>query len=179
MSMSVLSFSWWIVLLLFFLFFLKNIRKYLLTEAKEKNRSEFLQGWQTAVTKVNGSTSSSGVWESFRRLLLNPCICTSSKLFSADHVEGGGGDTGGYTWELERARSFSSHQVLNTFCKWLGDLSLISGQLNIHAAKTVAGACVGTRSRTEWAGDSASSLLLKGLFWTMPNGWDLVREGTG
>jgi len=45
----------------FFLSFLKNIRKYLLTEAKEKNRPEFLQGWQTAVTKVNGSTSSPGV----------------------------------------------------------------------------------------------------------------------
>lgn len=29
----------------------KNIRKYLLTEAREKNRPEFLQGWQTAVTK--------------------------------------------------------------------------------------------------------------------------------
>ncbi|KAM6388811.1 sentrin-specific protease 5 [Pluvialis apricaria] len=34
-----------------FKFCVENIRKYLLTEAKEKNRSEFLQGWQTAVTK--------------------------------------------------------------------------------------------------------------------------------
>lgn len=42
----------------FFLSFLKNIRKYLLTEAKEKNHPEFLQGWQTAVTKVNGSIQS-------------------------------------------------------------------------------------------------------------------------
>lgn len=31
--------------------FNQNIRKYLLTEAREKNRPEFLQGWQTAVTK--------------------------------------------------------------------------------------------------------------------------------
>ena len=31
----------------------KHIRKYLLTEAREKNRPEFLQGWQTAVTKVS------------------------------------------------------------------------------------------------------------------------------
>ncbi|XP_044290356.1 sentrin-specific protease 5 isoform X2 [Varanus komodoensis] len=29
----------------------KNIRKYLLTEAREKNHPDFLQGWQTAVTK--------------------------------------------------------------------------------------------------------------------------------
>ncbi|XP_049657745.1 sentrin-specific protease 5 isoform X2 [Accipiter gentilis] len=34
-----------------FKFCVENIRKYLLTEAKEKNRPEFLQGWQTAVTK--------------------------------------------------------------------------------------------------------------------------------
>lgn len=34
-----------------FKFCVENIRKYLLTEAKEKNHSEFLQGWQTAVTK--------------------------------------------------------------------------------------------------------------------------------
>lgn len=33
--------------------FNQNIRKYLLTEAREKNRPEFLQGWQTAVTKVS------------------------------------------------------------------------------------------------------------------------------
>ncbi|XP_029473026.1 sentrin-specific protease 5-like [Rhinatrema bivittatum] len=31
--------------------FIQNIRKYLLTEAREKNHPEFLQGWQTAVTK--------------------------------------------------------------------------------------------------------------------------------
>ncbi|KAB1283905.1 Sentrin-specific protease 5 [Camelus dromedarius] len=36
-----------------FKFCVENIRKYLLTEAREKNRPEFLQGWQTAVTKVN------------------------------------------------------------------------------------------------------------------------------
>ncbi|XP_012635778.2 sentrin-specific protease 5 isoform X1 [Microcebus murinus] len=34
-----------------FKFCVENIRKYLLTEAREKNRPEFLQGWQTAVTK--------------------------------------------------------------------------------------------------------------------------------
>uniref|UniRef100_A0A672USX6 SUMO specific peptidase 5 n=1 Tax=Strigops habroptila TaxID=2489341 RepID=A0A672USX6_STRHB len=34
-----------------FKFCVENIRKYLLTEAKEKNHPEFLQGWQTAVTK--------------------------------------------------------------------------------------------------------------------------------
>ncbi|XP_075058334.1 sentrin-specific protease 5 [Mixophyes fleayi] len=34
-----------------FKFCVENIRKYLLTEAKEKNQQEFLQGWQTAVTK--------------------------------------------------------------------------------------------------------------------------------
>ncbi|XP_060098576.1 sentrin-specific protease 5 [Heteronotia binoei] len=34
-----------------FKFCVENIRKYLLTEAKEKNQPEFLQGWQTAVTK--------------------------------------------------------------------------------------------------------------------------------
>ncbi|XP_068001220.1 sentrin-specific protease 5 [Melanerpes formicivorus] len=34
-----------------FKFCVENIQKYLLTEAKEKNRPEFLQGWQTAVTK--------------------------------------------------------------------------------------------------------------------------------
>ncbi|XP_066476207.1 sentrin-specific protease 5-like isoform X1 [Tiliqua scincoides] len=34
-----------------FKFCVENIRKYLLTEAREKNHSEFLQGWQTAVTK--------------------------------------------------------------------------------------------------------------------------------
>uniref|UniRef100_A0A8C3KDM4 SUMO specific peptidase 5 n=1 Tax=Calidris pygmaea TaxID=425635 RepID=A0A8C3KDM4_9CHAR len=34
-----------------FKFCVENIRKYLLTEAKEKNCPEFLQGWQTAVTK--------------------------------------------------------------------------------------------------------------------------------
>ncbi|XP_042650017.1 sentrin-specific protease 5 isoform X2 [Tyto alba] len=34
-----------------FKFCVENIRKYLLTEAKEKNRPEFLQGWQTSVTK--------------------------------------------------------------------------------------------------------------------------------
>ncbi|KAF1615073.1 Sentrin-specific protease 5, partial [Eudyptes chrysolophus] len=34
-----------------FKFCVENIRKYLLTEAKEKNRPDFLQGWQTAVTK--------------------------------------------------------------------------------------------------------------------------------
>ena len=38
--------------MLWFLFN-QNIRKYLLTEAREKNRPEFLQGWQTAVTKVS------------------------------------------------------------------------------------------------------------------------------
>lgn len=31
---------------------LQNIRKYLITEAKEKSYPEFLDGWQTAVTKV-------------------------------------------------------------------------------------------------------------------------------
>lgn len=36
-----------------FKFCVENIRKYLLTEAREKNRPEFLQGWQTAVTKVS------------------------------------------------------------------------------------------------------------------------------
>ncbi|NWR70175.1 SENP5 protease, partial [Centropus unirufus] len=34
-----------------FKFCVENIQKYLLTEAKEKNHPEFLQGWQTAVTK--------------------------------------------------------------------------------------------------------------------------------
>ncbi|XP_029471649.1 sentrin-specific protease 5-like isoform X2 [Rhinatrema bivittatum] len=34
-----------------FKFCVENIRKYLLTEAREKNHPEFLQGWQTAVTK--------------------------------------------------------------------------------------------------------------------------------
>ncbi|XP_054431100.1 sentrin-specific protease 5 isoform X1 [Pteronotus mesoamericanus] len=34
-----------------FKFCVENIKKYLLTEAREKNRPEFLQGWQTAVTK--------------------------------------------------------------------------------------------------------------------------------
>ncbi|XP_074860529.1 sentrin-specific protease 5 isoform X2 [Carettochelys insculpta] len=34
-----------------FKFCVENIRKYLLTEAREKNHAEFLQGWQTAVTK--------------------------------------------------------------------------------------------------------------------------------
>ncbi|NXL50207.1 SENP5 protease, partial [Podilymbus podiceps] len=34
-----------------FKFCVENIRKYLLTEAKEKNCPEFLQGWQTSVTK--------------------------------------------------------------------------------------------------------------------------------
>ncbi|XP_028925625.1 sentrin-specific protease 5 isoform X1 [Ornithorhynchus anatinus] len=34
-----------------FKFCVENIRKYLLTEAREKNQPEFLQGWQTAVTK--------------------------------------------------------------------------------------------------------------------------------
>ncbi|XP_074955294.1 sentrin-specific protease 5 isoform X1 [Phalacrocorax aristotelis] len=34
-----------------FKFCVENIQKYLLTEAKERNRPEFLQGWQTAVTK--------------------------------------------------------------------------------------------------------------------------------
>ncbi|XP_070609834.1 sentrin-specific protease 5 [Erythrolamprus reginae] len=34
-----------------FKFCVENIRKYLLTEAKEKNRPDFLQDWQTAVTK--------------------------------------------------------------------------------------------------------------------------------
>ncbi|XP_053315408.1 sentrin-specific protease 5 [Spea bombifrons] len=34
-----------------FKFCVENIRKYLLTEAKEKNHPEFLSGWQTAVTK--------------------------------------------------------------------------------------------------------------------------------
>ncbi|XP_060623402.2 sentrin-specific protease 5 [Anolis sagrei] len=34
-----------------FKFCVENIRKYLLTEAKEKNHPDFLQGWQTAVTK--------------------------------------------------------------------------------------------------------------------------------
>ncbi|XP_015990767.2 sentrin-specific protease 5 isoform X2 [Rousettus aegyptiacus] len=34
-----------------FKFCVENIRKYLLTEAREKNRPEFLQGWQTAVRK--------------------------------------------------------------------------------------------------------------------------------
>ncbi|XP_056663795.1 sentrin-specific protease 5 isoform X2 [Monodelphis domestica] len=34
-----------------FKFCVENIRKYLLTEAREKNRPEFLQGWQTVVTK--------------------------------------------------------------------------------------------------------------------------------
>ncbi|XP_066203961.1 sentrin-specific protease 5 [Saccopteryx leptura] len=34
-----------------FKFCVENIRKYLLTEAREKNRPDFLQGWQTAVTK--------------------------------------------------------------------------------------------------------------------------------
>lgn len=34
-----------------FKFCVENIRKYLLTEAREKNRPEFLQGWQTPVTK--------------------------------------------------------------------------------------------------------------------------------
>lgn len=34
-----------------FKFCVENIRKYLLTEAREKNRPEFLQGWKTAVTK--------------------------------------------------------------------------------------------------------------------------------
>uniref|UniRef100_F7AFP9 SUMO specific peptidase 5 n=1 Tax=Monodelphis domestica TaxID=13616 RepID=F7AFP9_MONDO len=35
-----------------FKFCVENIRKYLLTEAREKNRPEFLQGWQTVVTNV-------------------------------------------------------------------------------------------------------------------------------
>ncbi|KAJ7324719.1 hypothetical protein JRQ81_017739 [Phrynocephalus forsythii] len=34
-----------------FKFCVENIRKYLLTEAREKNHPDFLQGWQTAVTK--------------------------------------------------------------------------------------------------------------------------------
>nr|XP_056705777.1 sentrin-specific protease 5 [Euleptes europaea] len=34
-----------------FKFCVENIRKYLLTEATEKNQPEFLQGWQTAVTQ--------------------------------------------------------------------------------------------------------------------------------
>nr|XP_033814495.1 sentrin-specific protease 5-like isoform X1 [Geotrypetes seraphini]XP_033814496.1 sentrin-specific protease 5-like isoform X1 [Geotrypetes seraphini] len=34
-----------------FKFCVENIRKYLLTEAREKSHPEFLQGWQTAVTK--------------------------------------------------------------------------------------------------------------------------------
>nr|KAF6476114.1 SUMO specific peptidase 5 [Rousettus aegyptiacus] len=38
-----------------FKFCVENIRKYLLTEAREKNRPEFLQGWQTAVRKVSMS----------------------------------------------------------------------------------------------------------------------------
>lgn len=43
-----------------FVFLFQNIRKYLLTEAKEKNHSEFLQGWQTAVTKVSTLAFNSG-----------------------------------------------------------------------------------------------------------------------
>ncbi|KAF7242566.1 Sentrin-specific protease 5 [Varanus komodoensis] len=35
-----------------FKFCVENIRKYLLTEAREKNHPDFLQGWQTAVTKL-------------------------------------------------------------------------------------------------------------------------------
>ncbi|XP_063772431.1 sentrin-specific protease 5 [Pseudophryne corroboree] len=34
-----------------FKFCVENIRKYLITEAKEKNQEEFLQGWQSAVNK--------------------------------------------------------------------------------------------------------------------------------
>lgn len=85
----------------------------------------------------------------------------SSKLVYADHMEGARSDTGGYTWELELRHQFISHQVFDTFCKSLGDLSLISGQLNICAVKRVAAAHVGTSLRTEWAGDSASSPLPK------------------
>lgn len=84
-----------------------------------------------------------------RRLLLNPYICTSSKLVYADHMEGARSSTVGYTWELELCCSFRFHQVCNTFCKRPDDLSLISGQLNVCAAKSVAGAQVGARSGTE------------------------------
>lgn len=43
--------NWWNTASVLWFLFNQNIRKYLLTEAREKNRPEFLQGWQTAVTK--------------------------------------------------------------------------------------------------------------------------------
>ena len=45
--------KWWNIASVLWFLFNQNIKKYLLTEAREKNRPEFLQGWQTAVTKVS------------------------------------------------------------------------------------------------------------------------------